>query len=127
MAVTVTKASPASENQMYIGAYGRSGSATHVAVNHQFAANKRLMLTRLNLSGTYITNGFALTPSDYGLKEIHGLLVVADGNSGTPAQWSLTAPGSSPVIKMIVDQAGTELANATSMTSCNAYVILLGI
>lgn len=127
MAVTVTPANPSgASNKLFAGAYGPLATGVSVRVSEPFG-NKRVQLTKLALSGTYITGGFALVPSAYGLKEIHGLAVVSDGTSGGAAVPQLTAPGASPVVKLVTDNVPTELGNATSVTNHTFTVLLWGI
>lgn len=126
MAVTVTSANPATTVKPFVqGAYGALAAGASVDITGVQLA-KRAKVTKLTLSGTYATNGFALVPSAYGLKEIHAMLVVADGNSGAPYVPQLTAPGASPVVKLVTDAVPTELTNTTATIGVFT-VLLIGI
>lgn len=130
MAVTVTKAAPSgSIDPLYAGSFGAVGSSNFINVNNEAFARKRVRLCRLTLSGTYATGGFALTPSDYGLREIHGLAVVCDKNStsGAGAVPQLTTTGGSPNVKLYVDDVPTELTNATSVANWRYVLLIVGV
>src|SRR4051812_11003229 len=119
MAVTVTKAAPSlSIDKIYIGSYGISDSAVSASVNAEAVANKRTRATKWTLSGTYVTGGFAIVPSDYGLKEIQGICVIGDtaSTSGAGAVPRLTTTGSSPIVKLFMDTS-TEFTSGGSVTS----------
>lgn len=127
MAVTVTPAAPLTTSvRMLLGSYGASGASVAISVGAESLSKHRVVCSKLALSGTYITNGFALTPSAYGLKNIYGLLVLADGSSGGTAVPYLSTTGGSPVVKLVVDNVPTELANATSVTNHTYTVWLIG-
>src|SRR5574340_919281 len=130
MAVTVTKAAPSTSlRRSYAGAYGPSGPSSNFNnVGNTAIANKRIRCTKLTLSGTYATGGFALTPSDYGLKEIHEIFVCCDTNSsnGAGAVIRLTTTGSSPNVKLYSDTS-TELANTTSVANFVYTVWVVGV
>lgn len=128
MAVTVTNAAPSTSiDRTFLGSYGPSGTAVTAHVSDPFA-NKRVRIGKLTLSGTYATNGFALTPADYGLKEIHGLAVVCDTNAGSGggAIPRLTTAGASPTVKLY-SATSTELTNTTSVTNFVYTVLLIGV
>lgn len=128
MAVTVTKAAPASTvSPIVVGSYGKLDSDTYLTVGSEAFAAKRVKASKLTLSSTYATNGFALTPADYGLKEIHQLLVICDGTSGGAAVPYLSTTGASPIVKLVTDNVPTELANATSVANHTYTVLLVGI
>lgn len=113
MAVTVTAAAPANTvKPHWVGSYGKLGSDAYI--NAPSVRNAIVRVSQLTLSGTYATGGFALDPTKFGLKEIHGMAVICDGTSGGTAFPKLTAPGASPVIVMVTDGASTELANTTA-------------
>lgn len=120
-------APPATVSPLYAGSYGASGAAKTVHVSDPFA-NKRVRLTQLTLSSTYVTGGFALTPADYGLKEIHGLAVVCDTNSasGAAAVPRLTTTGASPVVKLY-KATNTEFDSAGNTANFVYTVLLIGI
>lgn len=127
MAVTVANAAPSTTvKRAFQGSYGTLASAVTADPGSDLFSKHRVKLTQLSLSGTYITNGFALTPSAYGLKEIQMLAVVADGNSGGVAVPFLSTTGVSPIVKLVVDKTPTELANATSVTNHQYTVLLIG-
>lgn len=128
MAVTVTSAAPSTSiDRLYAGSYGPSGASKTFDVSHPFA-NKRVRLVKLTLSSTYVTGGFALTPANYGLSEIHGLAVVCDTNaaSGGAAVPRLTTTGASPVVKLY-KATNTEFDNAGSTANFVFTVLLIGI
>lgn len=132
MAVTVTNAAPSTAiklNNYGAGNFGAVAGAVSVINDSGAFENKRLRLSRLNLSGTYATNGFALVPSAYGLKEIHALMVVGDPNSssGAAATPQLTTTGASPIVKLYTDNVPTELANTTSVANWTYTVLLAGV
>ena len=127
MAVTVTNANPSgSTDKSLMGSYGPLSGGVSVAVS-DVAKGKRVRVAKLNLSGTYATNGFALTPSAYGLKEIHSLAVIADGTSGAAATPYLSTTGGSPIVKLVTDNVPTELANTTAVTNFSYTVLLIGV
>src|SRR6266568_498981 len=103
MAVTVTPTAPPTAVGITGGwvpaRYGLSPGSVAEDVGTTIFANKRVKLTSLALSGTYATNGFALTPSAYGLKEIHAIFVLAAAATGAAATPLLTTTGGSPVVK----------------------------
>lgn len=126
MAVTVTKAAPASTlHRRHGGGLGARGSDVYIAAPN--AQGEKVRTAKLTLSGTYATNGFALTPADYGLKEIYGLAVLADGTSGGAAVPFLSTTGASPIVKLVTDNVPTELANATSVANHVFTVQLYGV
>lgn len=113
MAVTVTKAAPATTvKPHWVGSFGKLGTDVYIDAPSQ--RNAFVRVTQLTLSGTYVTGGFALTPSDYGLKEIHGMAVICDGSSGGVAFPNLLTPGTSPTVKLVTDAAGTEYGNGSA-------------
>lgn len=142
MAVTVTNAAPSmtvSDTvahshlvQPYMfGGYGVPGTAV-VASPKDFLAGKRVRVCKLTLSGTYATGGFALTAANYGLKEIHGLLVFVNSTSvtvplsaGTMPALDISVSTSAPTVRLYTDTA-TEFANATSVTNFAFYAVLFG-
>lgn len=127
MAVTVTNANPSTTvKRMFMGSYGPLTNGVSVDPGADFVQKHRLRVTKLTLSGTYATNGFAITPSAYGLKNIYGILTINDGNSGGAAVLHLSTTGGSPIIKLVTDNVPTELANATSVTNHAYTVILVG-
>jgi hypothetical protein len=109
--------------------YGAVANAVYQPIQGGVAVSKRLVLTKITLSSTYATGGFALVPSAYGLKSIDGLAIVCDpgSTSGGAAVPSLTTAGESPIVKLVTDNAGTELANATSVASHGFVVLLAGV
>lgn len=128
MAVTVTSSAPATTvSTTFVGAYGASGTSKFISLTSVPFTGKRVRATKLALSSTYATGGFALVPSLYGLNEIHGLLVIADGTSGGTAVPYLSTTGASPIVKLVVDNVPTELANATSVTNHTYTVLIIGI
>lgn len=125
MAVTVTKAVPdKNTDRHWTGDQGVRNADTFI--NAPDARQHRVRVVGLNLSGTYATNGFALTPSDYGLQVITGLAVICDGKSGGAALPYLSTAGASPIVKLVTDNVPTELANATSVTNHSYTVVLFG-
>lgn len=126
MAVTVTEAAPpTATNRHWTGTEGARGSDVYIMAPD--SRGERNRVTKLTLSGTYATGGFALTPADFGLKEIRGMAVIADGTSGGVAVPALTTTGASPNVKLYTDNAQTELANTTSVANFCFLVILNGI
>lgn len=138
MAVTVTNAAPPTAlgaraedgnalASAFVSPYGAPANCVVHDVTGNLAHKGRVKVTELQLSGTYITGGFTLTPSAYGLKEINSLAVICDGSAGTAAAGTLllTTAGESPVVKMFTATA-TELTNATSVTNNVFDVILVG-
>jgi hypothetical protein len=143
MAVTVTKAAPSltiSDTVAHshlvtpyvFGAYGVPGAAV-VASPTDFLAGKRVRVCKITLSGTYATGGFALAAADYGLKEIHALLVLCNSTStsvpisgGTMPALDISASTSAPTVRLYTDTA-TELANATSVTNFVWYAVIVGV
>ena len=140
MAVTVTKAAPATAlssvagfTRTLSGSYGVTGSAITADPGDQFIQNKRVKVVKWTLSGTYITGGFALAASDYGLAEIHHLLVIANSTSSTVPVSAGTIPAldvsssfSAPTVRLYTDTA-TELTNATSVTNFVFNLVIIGV
>lgn len=140
MAVTVTKAAPATSlssvagvTRTLTGSYGVSGSAVVVDPGDQFIQNKRVKVAKLTLSGTYATGGFALAAADYGLAEIHALLVIATSTSssvpvsaGSIPALDISSSLSAPTVRLYTDTA-TELANTTSVTNFVIHAVLIGV
>ena len=107
-------------SSIFTGSYGSSGDAVSVAVS-TVGSNKRIRLTRLSLAGTY-AGDFPLTPSEYGLSEIHGLAVVC-GDSFGAAVPRLVQAGSSPSVGLYKAD-NDEVALADSVAD-HAYTVLL--
>lgn len=137
MAVTVTTTQPTLTTtaipRFLTGSYGPSGATNKVLdLGTELATHsQRIKLTLLALSGTYVTGGFTLTPSTYGLKGIFGLLVVTStGGTGTASGGAalpyLATTGNSPVVKLVTDNVPTELGNGTSVTNHSYNVVLFG-
>src|SRR5579859_7403454 len=139
MAVTVTNAAPPTAlnaraedgntlASAWVGNYGAPANCVVLDVTGHIANKGRIKVTELQLSGTYATGGFALTPSAYGLKEINSLAVICDASatSGAVAVPSLATAGESPIVKLVVSNSLAELANTTSVASMNFDVILVG-
>ena len=124
MAVTVTTTAPSpSIDPIFAGSYGPSGSGKSVAVS-TVGSSKQIRLTRLSLAGTY-AGDFPLTPSEYGLSEIHGLAVVC-GDSFGAAVPRLVQVGDSPSVGLYKAD-NDEVAVNDSVADFQYTVLLFGV
>lgn len=126
MAVTVTPTAPdKNTHKKWIGSYGVHGSDAYVSLPNATGTKERL--TVLALAGTYLTNGFAITPANYGLVEIYGMALILDGKSGGGSVPFLSTTGANPIVKLVTDNVPTELANLTSVANHSYTVLLFGV
>ena len=101
----------------------------------KWPGNKRAVLTKLTASGTYTTGGDAITPSAFGLKEIHAAFIVAsatanvlpvvDGQNTAGVPTIITTTSTAPKVKYFDD--GVEASAGVTLTGDVFHVILVGI
>lgn len=139
MATTWTASAPDVAAVKYVqqaglgSGYGASGASVFETL--KWPGNKDAVLVKLTAAGTYSTGGDAITPSTFGLKEIHAAFIV-DGSianvlpninsgaaQGTPA--FLVSPGVTPKIQYF--DSAIEMAAGGTLTGDVFHVIIVGI